>query len=53
MWIKEFKGNAKFNFIAGMELTKIDPDDKWILLDHAYGDWYRKEKEKVNKDKGQ
>ena len=44
MWIKEFKGNSKFNFIAGMELTKIDSDDKWTLLDFAYGDWYRKEK---------
>ena len=53
MWIKEFKGNSKFNFIAGMELTKIDPDDKWILLDYAYGDWYRKGKEKASKDKGQ
>ena len=53
MWIEEFAGNSGFNFIAGMELTKIDPADKWILLDYAYGDWYRKEKEKVNKDKGQ
>lgn len=53
MWIKEFKGNSKSNFIAGMELTIIDPDDKWIMLDYAYGDWYRKEKAKANGEKAE
>ena len=49
MWIKDLKGNPKFNYVGGIELTKIDPEDKWILLDQAYGDWYRKEKGKHGK----
>jgi hypothetical protein len=51
MWIKDLKGNPKFNYVGGIELTKIDPADKFLLLDHAFGDWYRKEKEKHGKNK--
>ena len=52
MWIKDLKRNPKYNFVGGVELTKIDPDDKWTLLDHAYNDWYEKEKRKHGKKTG-
>lgn len=39
MWLREIKGNAKFNFLAGVKLTTIDSDDKWTLLDYAYEKW--------------
>jgi hypothetical protein len=42
-WIKELEGNPKFNFIGGVELSRIDPEDKWALLDYVYEDWCRKD----------
>ena len=45
MWIKELKENPKFNFVGGVMLITIDPEDKWTLTDYAYKDWYRKEEE--------
>ena len=45
MWIKELKGNPRFNFVGGVMLITIDPEDKWTLLDYAYEDWQKKEEE--------
>lgn len=42
-WVKEHKEGS--NFEGGIEFTKIDSEDKWTLLDHAYDDWYSKETE--------
>jgi len=42
-WIKEL--NQEMNFVGGIELTKIDSEDKWTLMDYAYDNWPRKEKE--------
>ena len=33
-WIKEQR--EEMNFPGGIEFTKIDPEDKWTLLDYAY-----------------
>lgn len=45
MWIKELKRNPRFNFVCGVMLITIDPEDKWALLDYAYEDWRKEEKE--------
>ena len=41
-WIKEQL--EEMNFPGGIELTKIDPEDKWTLLDYAYDNLSTKEK---------
>ena len=41
-WIKELKDKTEFNFVAGGQLTMIEPEDKMILLEHAYGIWVEK-----------
>jgi len=28
-----------------VEFTEIDPEDKWILLDYAFDEWSKKEKD--------
>ena len=43
MWIKELRGNTEFNFVGGVKLITIDPEDKWELLDYVYEDWSREE----------
>ena len=43
IWLKEF--DSKMNFVGGVKFTKIDSEDKWILLDYAYANWSRKENE--------
>ena len=45
MWIEELKGDSKFNFVGGVNLIAIDPEDKWALLDYAYEDWNKRENE--------
>lgn len=45
MWIRELKENPKFNFVGGVKLITIDPEDMWTLLDYAYEDWCKEEKE--------
>ena len=45
MWIRELKENPKFNFVGGVQLITIDPEDMWTLLDYAYEDWCKEEKE--------
>jgi hypothetical protein len=32
------------SFPGGIELTKIDPEDKWTLLDYVYDNLSTKEK---------
>ena len=43
MWIKELGGNPEFNFLGGVKLITIDPEDKWELLDYVYEDWSKEE----------
>ncbi len=43
MWIKELRGNTEFNFVGGVKLITIDPEDKWELLDYVYEDWSKEE----------
>ena len=43
MWIKELSGNTEFNFVGGVKLITIDPEDKWELLDYVYEDWSKEE----------
>jgi hypothetical protein len=28
-----------------VEFTEIDPEDKWIFLDYAFDEWFKKEKD--------
>ena len=39
MWIRELKGAARFNYIGGVKLLAIKPEDKWTLMDYAYQGW--------------
>ena len=36
-WIREL--DKKMNYLGGVDLTKIDSKDKWMLLDYAYDEW--------------
>jgi len=36
-WIKELE--KKMNFLGGVDFTKIDSGDKWMLLNCAYDEW--------------
>ena len=36
-WIRELE--KKMNYLGGVDLTKIDSRDKWMLLDSAYDEW--------------
>jgi len=42
-WIRELE--EKMNFLGGIELITIDPEDKWTLLDYAYDNWSKRENE--------
>ena len=42
-WIEEKREGM--NFQGGIELTEIDSEDKWTLLDYAYDNWPRKGEE--------
>jgi len=41
-WIK--KQEKITNFLGGVDLTKIDSRDKWVLLNCAYDEWAEKVK---------
>lgn len=43
MWVRDLKDDPKFNFVGGIQLITIDPEDKWELLDYVYEDWSREE----------
>ena len=42
-WIEQ--QGKEMNYMGGVEFTKIDPEDKWALLDYAYDKWSGKEEE--------
>lgn len=46
IWIKKLKGDPDFDYKAGVRLTGVDSEDKWILLDYAYETW--REKKEAN-----
>ena len=39
MWIRELKDNPRFNYLGGVKLLSIKPEDKWTLMDYAYEGW--------------
>jgi hypothetical protein len=39
MWIKKLNGNPRFNFVGGLMLIRMAPEDRWTLLDHVYEEW--------------
>ena len=41
-WIKKLESKADYNYKAGGEFVKIEPDSKTSLLELAYGSWYKK-----------
>ena len=44
MWVKKLKGDKKFNFLGGVKLISINPEDTWILLDYANQDGHKKKR---------
>ena len=38
-WIKGLEDETGFDFVAGGQLRMIEPEDKMILLEYAYGTW--------------
>ena len=38
-WIKTLKKDPDYNYKGGIGLTRIDSEDKWVLLDYAYEAW--------------
>jgi hypothetical protein len=39
MWIREIKDDSRFNYLGGVKLLSIKPEDKWTLMDYAYQGW--------------
>jgi hypothetical protein len=39
MWITELKDDTRFNYLGGVKLLAIKPEDKWTLIDYAYEGW--------------
>ena len=39
MWITELKDDPRFNYLGGIQLLSIKPEDKWALIDYAYEGW--------------
>ena len=39
MWIRESKDDLRFNYLGGVKLLSIQPEDKWTLIDYAYQSW--------------
>jgi len=42
MWSKELKGYPKFNFLVGVKLIAINPEDTWTLLCYANQDSHKR-----------
>ena len=42
-WIKALKRDPDYNYKGGINLTAIDSEDKWTLLDYAYETWKEKQ----------
>jgi hypothetical protein len=43
MWIRELKEDPQFNYIGGVRISSITPEDKWALMDYAYEGWQQKD----------
>ncbi len=43
IWIKKLEDNTPFNYMGGVLLTTIAPEDKWKLMDYAYEGWSKRE----------
>jgi len=43
IWIRDLREDPRFNYIGGVTLTSIRPEDKWLLMDYAYEGWHQKE----------
>jgi len=39
IWIRDQKEDPQFNYICGVTLSSIRPEDKWLLMDYAYEGW--------------
>jgi hypothetical protein len=39
MWIRERKDHPRFNYLGGVKLLAIKPEDKWTLMDYAFEGW--------------
>ena len=44
MWSKELTDGSTFNYLCGIELLSIKPEDKWTLMDYAYKGWEKDRK---------
>lgn len=44
VWVQEIKGDPRFNYAGGVQLTSISPENKWRLMDYAYEGWNKGEK---------
>ena len=49
-WIKALEKDPDYNFKGGIELTSIDSEDKWVLLDYAYEAWKEIQEEERSKE---
>ena len=49
-WIKALKKNPDYNFKGGIEMTGIDSEEKWLLLDYAYEAWKEIQEEDSGKE---
>ena len=43
MWIRKLKDDPPFNYLGGVRISSITPEEKWVLLDYAYEDWQQRE----------
>lgn len=43
IWITDFKEDPQFNYMGGVSLSSIRPEDKAVLLDYAYEGFTRRE----------
>ena len=39
MWIRERKDHPRFNYLGGVQLLAIKPENKWTLMDYAFEGW--------------
>jgi hypothetical protein len=39
MWIRGLKDDPRFNYLGGVKLLSIKPEDKWTLIEYAYEGW--------------
>lgn len=44
IWIRESQADPGFNYLGGVKLLSIRPEDKWTLMDYAYAGWEKNAK---------